>query len=400
MINVYVDKLLAGQIEKSESESDKYIFGYNNDCLPENAVSLTMPKQFEQFEYYGLHPIFDMNIPEGALFERLRKNLSKALPKFDDLTLLGILGKFQIGRLRYTQPGEVLGEVPTLNITDLIVNDGSEGLFDNLMTRFAAYSGVSGAQPKILIKSNESSIDRFSYRGPTHIVKAWMPDDFPELAANEYFCMKAAKYSKLEVPEIELTNNRKFLIVKRFDMFEGKYLGFEDFCVLNGKTSKQKYEGSYESICKRIKNYTTSNFTQSSLESFFKSFVLSCALRNGDAHLKNFGLLYSDTLSGVKLAPAYDIVTTTPYIPDDSLALTLGGSKRWPTNEKLINFAVVNCNINQTKSKEIIDEVAHGIAKAVVELKQFVSINDSFKPMGQKIIQTWELGLIQLLSQF
>ena len=116
--------------------------------------------------------------------------------------------------------------------------------------------------------------------------------------------------------------------------------------------------------------------------------------------MKNFGLLYSDTLSGVKLAPAYDIVTTTPYIPDDSLALTLGGSKRWPTNEKLINFAVVNCNINQTKSKEIIDEVAHGIAKAVVELKQFVSINDSFKPMGQKIIQTWELGLIQLLSQF
>ena len=39
-------------------------------------------------------------------------------------------------------------------------------------------------------------------------------------------------------------------------------------------------------------------------------------------------MLYSDpTSEDVWLAPAYDLVNTTAYLPDDSLALTLGGSK-------------------------------------------------------------------------
>jgi serine/threonine-protein kinase HipA len=32
-----------------------------------------------------------------------------------------------------------------------------------------------------------------SYRGATHIVKFWEHNEFPQLAANEYFCLKVAQ---------------------------------------------------------------------------------------------------------------------------------------------------------------------------------------------------------------
>lgn len=51
--------------------------------------------------------------------------------------------------------------------------------------------------------------------------------------------------------------------------------------------------------------------------------ALNCALRNGDAHLKNLGIVYDDVLGEARLAPVYDLVTTSIYLPKDSLALTL-----------------------------------------------------------------------------
>jgi len=60
----------------------------------------------------------------------------------------------------------------------------------------------------------------------------------------------------------------------------------------------------------------------------FDSVALSCIVGNGDAHLKNFGLLYSDPIkSDARLAPAYDIANTTAYLPEDALALDLAGNK-------------------------------------------------------------------------
>ena len=43
-------------------------------------------------------------------------------------------------------------------------------------------------------------------------------------------------------------------------------------------------------------------------------------------HLKNWSLLYPDRRTPV-LSPAYDFVATLPYIPNDNLALTFGGSR-------------------------------------------------------------------------
>jgi pimeloyl-ACP methyl ester carboxylesterase len=62
------------------------------------------------------------------------------------------------------------------------------------------------------------------------------------------------------------------------------------------------------------------------------------ARSGGDAHLKNFSVLYRHAEDIVELAPAYDFVSTQVYQPRDTLALSLRGSKTFPPREELIRF--------------------------------------------------------------
>jgi serine/threonine-protein kinase HipA len=396
MLKVYVEAQLAGSLFKPESDSNKYHFGYDEQCPPQFAVSLSMPVVNEHYtsDYKTLHPVFDMNLPEGALAARLHKEFSKVIPNFDALGLLKVVGKSQIGRLRFAMPGEGIADVPTENLNDLLAHDGSEGLFESLLNRYAVHSGISGAMPKVMVRDIEHghALNRVTHRGATHIVKAWT-DDYPRLAENEYFCMRAAKHAKLEVPNFELSKGGKFLVIERFDLKDGGYLGFEDFCVLNGKTASQKYDASYESITKRINDFVSPANVRPALESFFKALALSCALKNGDAHLKNFGVLYDNTESVVRLSPIYDLVTTTAYLQSDILALTIGGTKRWPNAKALTAFARAHCNITEGRAKELLGDVARGVLYAVDEATLYMHSNESFRDVGMVMLTEWNKGL-------
>ena len=393
MLEVYVAQQLAGSLFKPESDPDRYHFGYDAQCPQESAVSLSMPVTRAHYPSAtkALHPVFDMNLPEGALADRLRKEFSKVIPNFDALALLQIVGRSQIGRLRFALPGvDVTDVVPTENLNDLLAHDGAEGLFESLLGRYAVHSGISGAMPKVLVRSD--ALSRVSYRGATHIVKAWT-DDYPRLAENEYFCMRAALHAQLEVPNFELSQGGKFLVVERFDLEQDHYLGFEDFCVLNGKTAAQKYDGSYEGITKRIRDFVSPEQVRPALEQFFKALALSCALKNGDAHLKNFGVLYDTTESTVRLSPIYDLVTTSVYNPQDILALTLAGSKRWPTAKVLIAFARTHCNITEGRARVLLGEVAAGVQLAAHELRLYLHTHAPFQDVGTAMLAEWNKGV-------
>ncbi len=85
-----------------------------------------------------------------------------------------------------------------------------------------------------------------------------------------------------------------------------------------------------------------------SLEAFFRLIVVSCVIRNGDAHLKNFGILYGDPSTAARdarLSPIYDLVCTTVFIPRDVLALSLRGSKAWPDRRTLERFGKEACDV-------------------------------------------------------
>lgn len=153
--------------------------------------------------------------------------------------------------------------------------------------------------------------------------------DYPGLAVNEYVCMQIARRAGLPVPEFFLSENTELFVMRRFDRTSaGEALGFEDMAALMGRGADEKYMGSYEQIAKVIRLFCAAEAQAAGLSQLFDQVALSCMVGNGDAHLKNFGLLYSDpTTANTRLAPVYDIVCTTAYLPEDSLALTLGGTK-------------------------------------------------------------------------
>src|ERR1041384_5206551 len=68
-------------------------------------------------------------------------------------------------------------------------------------------------------------------------------------------------------------------------------------------------------LLKRAREFIDPAGQRNALEDLFKLFVLNCAVRNGDAHLKNFGVIYEDVTGAARLAPVYDLVSTVPYLP-------------------------------------------------------------------------------------
>ena len=165
---------------------------------------------------------------------------------------------------------------------------------------------------------------------------------YPGLAANEYLCMLMAREAGIPVPEFYLSRNRQLFVMKRFDRSaQGVAMGFEDMAVLGGLSAREKYDRSYAFIARLIQSFASPEHVATSLRSLFDRVALSCIVGNGDAHLKNFGLLYSDpTTQDCQLAPAYDIVNTTAYIPEDALALELHGQRSFfASREGLLQFA-------------------------------------------------------------
>lgn len=61
-----------GPSELLGREGGRYLFGYDADAARAAEVSLLMPLRLEQYASRELHPIFQMNLPEGYVLERLR----------------------------------------------------------------------------------------------------------------------------------------------------------------------------------------------------------------------------------------------------------------------------------------------------------------------------------------
>ena len=399
-LNVCVGGQAVGTLARGQDRVDS-VFRYREAATAENAVSLTMPSRLESYGWeHGIHPVFEMNLPEGALRDELVRRFSKAVRGFDDFALLAIVGPYQLGRLSIAS-ASMTDRPPETSLADLLVHDGAQGLFEDLLQTYGQYSGVSGVQPKVLVRDSAAAIDRLTHRGSTHLVKAFRADEYPHLATNEYFCMRAAQHCGLEVPKFELSEHGKFLVIQRFDLSTSGYLGFEDFCVLNGWPSKAKYDGSYEGAARQIKAFVSPALLNHALEAFFKIVALSAGLKNGDAHLKNFGVLYEDCgeESSIRLAPAYDIITTSVYIKNDSMALLLGGSKAWPKHKMLMRFGRTACNLTEARCNELLQQVTNGMQVAMREIAEYSTRHPAFAEMGAAMIEQWSSGMERSLAK-
>ena len=346
-LNVNVDSKNAGKLVK---ENDEFIFLYTNEDI-KNFISLIMPVRQKPYIHNKLHPILEMHLPEGYLLSIIKKHFSK-IAKTDDFGLLNIMSSSIKGRISY----ETDSVIVTNNLTlDDLLHPKSDTLFDELVNKFALNSALSGVQPKVLATiENKTTLKIDDY-----IVKSW-GEDYPELALNEYYCMKIVKLANIEVPEFFISDDERLFIMKRFDKIDDNYIGFEDMCVLMGKQRDDKYEGSLEQIVKTIKTFVSAQHKKSSLINFFKMTYLNYRLKNGDAHLKNFGLIYSG-IDDIKLAPAYDVVSTVVYIKNDIPALLLLGSKKWWDKKYLEKFGIQTCSLTKKEVDNAIFECENAI---------------------------------------
>ena len=397
MIKVWTGAVEAGRLDRVGPRGSS--FAYRPDLADAAAVSLTMPVRLPSWDWaYGLAPIFEMNVPEGALRERLRLAFAKATGSFDDLDLLAVVGRSQVGRLRYTGQQEHLDQaVPFQSVDEILAGRRDGDLFAYLLERFAALSGVSGVQPKVLVRDVGAhaggGLARSGVRGASHIVKFWEAD-YPELAANEFFCLRAAERCGLDVPRFQLAEDGRALVVDRFDLKpDGGYLGFEDFCVLNARSTAHKYRGTYEtSVLKRFRQFASAEDAAAGSERLFTLIVLNCALRNGDAHLKNFGVLYDDAEGSVRLAPVYDLVTTTAYIAADGMALTLDGSTRWPDARRLQQFGETRGVGGPATIRSVLERVADALAETLAEMTAYVRQRPAFAEIAGRMRTAWAEG--------
>lgn len=399
MIKVWADRLDAGLLDARGVRGST--FAYHPRIANQCAVSLTMPIRVESWDMaYGLTPIFEMNLPEGALRERLRLVFAKTTGSFSDFDILSIVGRSQVGRLRYTDPDEPLDEqIPFQSVQEILTEKDTGALFQYLIERFAPVSGISGIQPKLLVRDDtamerDALGDRTSIRGATHIVKFW-ENEYPQLAANEFFCLRAAQRCGLTVPRFQLSDNGKALIVDRFDLRnDGTYRGFEDFAVLNGRGTGEKYNGSYETaILKRFRQFASEETIHDGVERLFTLIALNCAVRNGDAHLKNFGMVYDDPEGQVELAPVYDVVTTAAYVPIDTMALTLDGSKHWPSADKLRAFAATRQIASPARIREILDRICAALTDTIAEIESYAIERPAFRDIGARMVRLWREGM-------
>lgn len=350
------------------TRESQIIFNYATED-PEREISLTMPLTTRSYAENILPGVLRQNLPEGFLRDWIREQFGKAM-KMDDFNILALTGKDMIGRVRCSRSEFTTGDIPEpVDLKELLAWKGSEDLFEHLAQKYAATSGISGVQPKVLVSTHPDRevVVKSSIKDRSLIVKAGGAD-YTGLAENEYHCMSIGKLAGLITPQFWLSDNRELFVVERFDMDDqGRYLGFEDMTALTGRQNEAKYEGSYEIVAKAVGKFATPALKADSLHELFRSVVLSVVVRNGDAHLKNFGMLYTTPhTEDVRLSPLYDVVNTTVYLPKDVLALKLKKTKSWPGREDLVEFGQTACLID--RPDQVIDQVveaAHAYQPAI-----------------------------------
>lgn len=278
-----------------------------------------------------LPPFFSNLLPEGPLRELLIRRAG--IRRSDEFALLRALGEDLPGAVRVADPASTAG-----GATSRRVRHGRAGP-DEGPLRFS----LAGVQLKMsaVFKAGGGLTIPAAGVGGDWIVKlpAAGMDAVPE---NEFAMMTLAGEIGIPVPEVGLIGLDRVsglpdemrdkggsaLAVRRFDRQEGgRRVHVEDFAQVFGKFPESKYEGhSYANIAAALAS-TASNGQEEAM-AFVRRAIFSALIGNGDAHLKNWSVVYEDPIHP-KLSPAYDLVSTIPYIPRDHLALGFGGSRRF-----------------------------------------------------------------------
>ncbi len=283
-----------------------------------------------------LHPTLSNLLPEGALRELIAQGLKVHVD--NEFALLTYLGEDLPGAL-VAEPMEP-DEVPT----QLLDAYGKVKAVKIEKTARENKFSLAGVQMKFSMKQQD---------GRYNLTKGDVLGDWivktpstrhKDVPLNEFTAMSLASMAGIDVPEIKLVELNKLdnlppinlpdeklaFAIKRFDRNDDQRIHMEDFAQVLVKYPHEKYNSaSYEQIGKILYNFSGDGLADT--QQFARRLLVNILLANGDAHLKNWSLLYADQITP-RLSPAYDIVTTSVYIENErQYALNLGKTKEWYT---------------------------------------------------------------------
>ena len=232
-----------------------------------------------------------------------------------------------------------------------------------LALAMVGHSSMSGVQRKISLRlETESRTLRVAAEGGHFILKP-QAQTFPFLPENEHVTMRIAERIGIVIPPcalIELKDGSFAYIVRRFDrVAPGGKLLQEDFCQLASRSPKDKYRGSAELCARLLLRYASAPLVDA--ERLFRLLVFVWWTGNGDMHLKNFSLLRGED-GHYRLSPAYDLLSTRLVIPDDELALPVGGSKRLGRKRWLA--LATSCRLPPRVADRVMAEIGAATAQA------------------------------------
>jgi len=315
---------------------DRYLFSFEQDYIEDSnrpTLSLSFKGQagglvIPTRTVTARLPVFFSNLlPEGHLREYLATRAG--VKQHHEFFLLAVLGADLPGALTVSPLEQSVqsAEHPT--------DHDSRKRIPETALRFSL-AGIQLKFSAIMEASGGLTIPAEGIGG-SWIVK--LPSSrFPFVPENEYAMLALARAAGIDVPRTELIDigeirglpedalamKGKALAVQRFDRRgDGEAIHMEDFAQVFGLYPHDKYHHrSYANIASVLWAETGEAGTYE----FFQRLVFSVLIGNGDMHLKNWSLLYPDGRTPI-LSPAYDFVATFPYIPNDSLALSFGGSR-------------------------------------------------------------------------
>ena len=320
-LDVYLNDRKVGRLDdENGSLSFAYDEGYLADGVRE-PLSHALPLRREPYSHVSVEPVLSNLLPDDIIRTRLGEILQ--IPRENTFAFLKAIGGDCAGAVAFFPAGRTPAVVTAGEFRELS-NDEAGAVLDNLEKRPLDIGeeglriSCAGAQDKLIACVMNGCVQLPLNGTPsTHIIKTEIRN-YPGSVENEWYSMSLAAACGLSVAEsgIVVIGGRRRFVSTRYDRMpvDGrvKRLHQEDFCQMLGIDPKRKYETlGGPGIVASFRLLRELSVSAADTLEFIDRLIFNFLVGNGDAHGKNFSVLYKDGVA--TLAPMYDVMSTAVY---------------------------------------------------------------------------------------
>lgn len=359
------------------------------------SISLSLPISEKIFSPIQTQNFFEGLLPEGFT-RRCVANWMHA-DENDYITILSGLGNECLGAIRIVEDSSLQSNDSYKRLTfEEVRNLAQEGASESAQIVTKSHLSLTGASGKVGLYFNNDDKQWYQPIGnapSTHIVKQ-SHVRLKEIVTNEQLCLLTAAGMGIETPESFVVNTGDskdgdvLFATKRYDRsFEGAVrnldglriplrLHQEDFAQALGIAAQHKYECNQDKYLQKafelIRNYSA-NPMEDQLK-LWDITVYNYLIGNTDNHIKNLSLLYSKNLKSIRLAPAYDIVSTTIYESSTKdMALSINGKYAIDTLKRTdFNEQAHQCGIGEKIAMDHFEKLVSGFEQMLQNTADFM----------------------------